>query len=436
MKVTFIVSALAALSSVSVSAFPFMSPSGNTEIFGLINQLKKFDPKQIEALTSQIKEGMAQAGVDVPKTNFGATNFKNLNEEAIYKAFGITHDRQTAVDGNQANAQNNTFDTTGTIPSNSSLIGRDIASFLGFGPAEDADHPWIAPGPGDLRGPCPGLNTAANHGYLPRNGVVNPVQLFVGAFHALALSPDLCAVLAAISFLFKGDMTTLTLSIGTRNGLGDGLAGHGVLEGDASVTRQDANLGNQWVVDKGRFDLFIKEMDQYGGGDVTPYSLAQSRYRAWQYSRKNNARFDFNPWRMVVAYGESGFVMQNLRGDNIHFTKDMAYHWFMLERFPPGWCKRKIPMTVPEILAWAVLIEALKPTLPGWSLGIKGLFIPLPDFGSLGGFFGGGILGIGGGNTVKDVGCAVGGAVLGWFPSTLGNLFGALNIGGLNGMSC
>lgn len=28
----------------------------------------------------------------------------------------------------------------------------------------DADHPYIAPGPDDLRGPCPGLNTLANHG--------------------------------------------------------------------------------------------------------------------------------------------------------------------------------------------------------------------------------------------------------------------------------
>ena len=39
-------------------------------------------------------------------------------------------------------------------------------------------HRWIAPGPGDLRGPCPGLNALANHGYFPRNGVV---PLTVGA---------------------------------------------------------------------------------------------------------------------------------------------------------------------------------------------------------------------------------------------------------------
>lgn len=26
------------------------------------------------------------------------------------------------------------------------------------------EHVWAAPGPGDIRGPCPGLNAAANHG--------------------------------------------------------------------------------------------------------------------------------------------------------------------------------------------------------------------------------------------------------------------------------
>lgn len=32
------------------------------------------------------------------------------------------------------------------------------------------EHEYVAPGLGDIRGPCPGLNAAANHGYLPRNG--------------------------------------------------------------------------------------------------------------------------------------------------------------------------------------------------------------------------------------------------------------------------
>ena len=28
----------------------------------------------------------------------------------------------------------------------------------------DADHPWMPLQPGDIRGPCPGLNTLASHG--------------------------------------------------------------------------------------------------------------------------------------------------------------------------------------------------------------------------------------------------------------------------------
>lgn len=35
------------------------------------------------------------------------------------------------------------------------------------------EYTWVAPGAGDQRGPCPGLNALANHGYLPHNGVAD-----------------------------------------------------------------------------------------------------------------------------------------------------------------------------------------------------------------------------------------------------------------------
>ena len=35
------------------------------------------------------------------------------------------------------------------------------------------EYAWVAPGPGDQRGPCPGLNALANHGYLPHSGVAD-----------------------------------------------------------------------------------------------------------------------------------------------------------------------------------------------------------------------------------------------------------------------
>ena len=42
------------------------------------------------------------------------------------------------------------------------------------------EYAWVAPGPNDLRGPCPGLNALANHGYFPHSGVV-PVDVGTSA---------------------------------------------------------------------------------------------------------------------------------------------------------------------------------------------------------------------------------------------------------------
>ena len=68
---------------------------------------------------------------------------------------------------------------------------KDISSKL----VHDAKHPYVAPGPNDLRGPCPGLNTLSNHGvslifhfdkgpptyppikYLDHSGIVTPQEI-------------------------------------------------------------------------------------------------------------------------------------------------------------------------------------------------------------------------------------------------------------------
>ena len=53
------------------------------------------------------------------------------------------------------------------------LLGSVAASVDPDNKRPEPGYPYMAPKATDSRGPCPGLNTLANHGYLPRDGYVN-----------------------------------------------------------------------------------------------------------------------------------------------------------------------------------------------------------------------------------------------------------------------
>ena len=109
-------------------------------------------------------------------------------------------------------------------------------------------HDWQAPKFTDKRGECPGLNAAANHGFLPRNGLPTIAGTVIGLEEAYNMSPDLAAFLAIVSVALAGDPVTETWSIGgafpntlpfPANGI---LGTHNQYEGDASIITGDAYL--------------------------------------------------------------------------------------------------------------------------------------------------------------------------------------------------
>lgn len=59
-------------------------------------------------------------------------------------------------------------------------------------------YKWVAPGPSDQRGPCPGLNAMANHGYIPHNGVATLDVCF-----SLLVPPQIAHILTHVSNLSK-----------------------------------------------------------------------------------------------------------------------------------------------------------------------------------------------------------------------------------------
>jgi hypothetical protein len=125
---------------------------------------------------------------------------------------------------------------------------------------QGSGHEFASPGSGDIRGQCPGLNAAANHGFIPHNGIVSTEQsmilrymsqvqaellLAVEGLGALySMSPDLSLFLAVVSTALAGDPLTGRWSIGGAFPPtlpvfpATGIAGtHNQYEGDASIVR-------------------------------------------------------------------------------------------------------------------------------------------------------------------------------------------------------
>lgn len=59
---------------------------------------------------------------------------------------------------------------------------------------------------GDVRGPCPGLNAAANHGYIPHSGVGTIGDFIDGTNRAFGMSLDLGTFLAVFGAVFDGNL--------------------------------------------------------------------------------------------------------------------------------------------------------------------------------------------------------------------------------------
>ncbi|EME42780.1 hypothetical protein DOTSEDRAFT_176075 [Dothistroma septosporum NZE10] len=116
-------------------------------------------------------------------------------------------------------------------------------------------YAYASPSAGQIRGPCPGLNAAANHGYLDRSGVQTMETTINGLGSLYGMSVDLAGFLAAYAIIFDGDPVLGTWSIGGPPpsdtvtdailGQGQGITwAHNIYEGDTSIGRSDAYLNN------------------------------------------------------------------------------------------------------------------------------------------------------------------------------------------------
>ncbi|GAA5913046.1 hypothetical protein JCM6882_005546 [Rhodosporidiobolus microsporus] len=263
----------------------------------------------------------------------------------------------------------------------------------------DADHPFQAPGPTDQRGPCPGLNTLANHGYLPRSGIVTGSEIIEAVGEGFNMAADLAGLLVLIAVAFGGNLETATFSIGgeddrtySATGIGSkaagrqfGLDGHSRCEGDASATRADffMNGGDNHNGQPERFRRFM-ELAKKNGGQFNVAAANELYAQNADISLENNPKLYFQAYTIIVILGEYPFIpnfftngtygaggvsnlesISSLMGYQINEDGSICY---VPERFPDNWYRRATPYG---------FVNGLVPGLPG-TLAANPKLLPNP----------------------------------------------------------
>ncbi|KAI4858959.1 Cloroperoxidase [Hypoxylon rubiginosum] len=195
-------------------------------------------------------------------------------------------------------------------------------------------HQWTAPGPDDFRGPCPMLNTLANHGFLPHNGRNITKDITVNALSsALHFNKTLAALMFEMALIANPapNATFFTL---------DNLNVHNVLEHDASLSRSDAFFGNNHVFNETIFD----ETRVYWTGPVLDANmLANGKVARQLNSKAFNPKYTFTSTMEQFSLGEviaPIVAFGDLEAATVNRT--LVEYFFRNERLPTelGWSIR------------------------------------------------------------------------------------------------
>ncbi|QPG97988.1 hypothetical protein C2857_007126 [Epichloe festucae Fl1] len=164
---------------------------------------------------------------------------------------------------------------------------------------------YQAPGPNDSRSPCPGLNTLANHGFIPHNGRnVNFVNLVAAALEGLGTSPETSALVAGIGLASSHNPLTLGFDLeDLRNHLF-------LIEHDCSISRNDEAVGNNNKFNPELWDVALKVLNQ--SDTVSPINLGNAKAARIANQRKLNPKTDYGPRAAAFGGIEMGMILSAL----------------------------------------------------------------------------------------------------------------------------
>lgn len=232
---------------------------------------------------------------------------------------------------------------------------------------------------------CPGLNTAANHGFLARDGITTFNELVDAQQNVYNVGHDLSLLLAFLGLQADGDLVTTRLSIScdatTRTSINPvltgsqpGLAGHNKFEADSSLTRGDFfPTGDNFSFNRTLFDM----MTATTGGNFDLQGLAVYREERWYQSQAENPNFFFGPLSLLL-FGAASFLYELFPSGTRGYAPDLPTisSFFLNERLPENWTNRIEPYSNRLVTEQILAMYFLAPVPFGGNVG-PGTFVPL-----------------------------------------------------------
>lgn len=166
---------------------------------------------------------------------------------------------------------------------------------------------WAPPGPGDVRGPCPAMNSMANHHIIPHNGKNLTVSLVAEALAGtFNLSPEMGTIVAGIGLNTAPDPSLGYFQL-------DHLNKHNAFEHDASLSRVDFAFSGEEGVAKFDNETFHRWFSHFDGLEYIDMEIAaKARYAQVQYSRKHTPGFTYEQQHRITSYAETIKYMKTM----------------------------------------------------------------------------------------------------------------------------
>ncbi|KAJ3720120.1 Chloroperoxidase [Lentinula raphanica] len=191
-------------------------------------------------------------------------------------------------------------------------------------PSDDA-HAYEAPGPGDVRSPCPALNALANHGYLNRSGKDIPASELISSLTSVYhLSLPLAVALVSGGVICCGDF---------HKGISlDALAAHNKLEHDASLVHDNALPGAKFAPTQVNFALLDELLERYPAGmGIEEFAHARLQRESLQL---NAGVPKLNAFHEEIGHGEAGLTWLLMKDATDLVRAETLHQFYGLEMIP------------------------------------------------------------------------------------------------------